>query len=586
LLFLGALVTAGISLVISVVTVRRALQRQQKANAALQEAEQKLQTFIDTAPVAIFETTVDGIILMANKTMATMLGYETAEDMLFHRNQLRKPLYVDQAVREKLVEVLSEKGVIHDYECQWYKKDGGTIWITGNGRVIHDQGGSFHFEGLVYDISERKLVQEQFAQVKTQLELVLKSATGASIISTDVRGKITIFNPGAERMLGYTSQEMLGRNCDALHYEPEMTERCRDLAAQIGRRVNRIDVLVENARQGGFETREWTYVRKDGQHLSASLTVTGIRNTQNELIGFLMIGTDISEQKRAEQERANLEQQLRRKNLELERETRRAIAASKMKSEFLANMSHELRTPLNGIIGFTEMLHDEVVGPVPPEHKEYLADILASAKHLLQLINDILDLSKIEAGKMEFQPEDIDLSDIVGEVCTILKSLSEKKQLRLEVELDSQSRLVHLDPRKLKQVLYNYLSNAIKFTPEGGKIQIRTRREDMETFRIEVADTGIGIKPEALKDLFVEFQQLDSSASKRYQGTGLGLALTKRIVETQGGSVGVESTEGQGSTFHAILPNVCPPVGSVDSRRGQATTKAPDRLALISEAHE
>jgi len=586
LLFLGALATAGISLVISALTVRRALLRQQKANAALQEAEQKLQTFIDTAPVAIFETTVDGMILMANKTMATMLGYETPEDMLFHRNQLRKPLYVDQAVREKLVAVLSEKGVVHDYECQWFKKDGGTIWITGNGRVIHDQDGSFHFEGLVYDISERKLVQEQLAHVKTQLEFVLNSATGASIISTDVRGKITIFNPGAERMLGYTAQEIMGRNCDALHYEPEMTERCRELAAHLGRRVNRIDVLAENARQGGFETREWTYVRKDGRHLSASLTVTGIRNTQNELIGFLIIGTDISEQKRAEQERANLEQQLRRKNLELERETRRAIAASKMKSEFLANMSHELRTPLNGIIGFTEMLHDEVVGPVPPEHKEYLADILASAKHLLQLINDILDLSKIEAGKMEFQPEDIDLSDIVGEVCTILKSLSEKKQLQLEVELDSQSRIVHLDPRKLKQVLYNYLSNAIKFTPEGGKIQIRTRRENTETFRIEVADTGIGIKPEALKDLFVEFQQLDSSASKRYQGTGLGLALTKRIVETQGGSVGVESTEGQGSTFHAILPNVCPPVGSVDSRRDQATTQSPGNLALIPEAHE
>src|SRR5207247_8707994 len=135
-------------------------------------------------------------------------------------------------------------------------------------RIIHDEDGSCHFEGLVYDISERKLVQEQLAQVKTQLEFVLNSATGASIVSTDVRGRITIFNPGAERMLGYTTQEMVGRSCDVLHYEPEVTERCRALAAQLGRRVNRFDVLVENARQGGYETRDWTYVRKDEQPLS------------------------------------------------------------------------------------------------------------------------------------------------------------------------------------------------------------------------------------------------------------------------------------------------------------------------------
>ena len=324
-------------------------------------------------------------------------------------------------------------------------------------------------------------------------------------------------------------------------------------------------------------------MRKDGRHLTVSLTMTGIRNAAGELIGFLGIGTDVTDQKRAERERAGLEQQLRRKNLELERETQRAIAASKMKSEFLANMSHELRTPLNGIIGFTEMLHDEVIGPVTAEHKEYLSDILTSARHLLQLINDILDLSKVEAGKMEFQPEDIDLGVVIAEVCGILKSLSEKKQLRVETTLDPLSRLVHLVPRKFKQVLYNYLSNAIKFTPECGTIQIRTRRESSEMFRIEVEDNGIGIKREALKDLFVEFQQLDSSTSKRYQGTGLGLALTKRIAEAQGGSVGVESTVGKGSTFYAILPIIGSLVVASESGASNADVAPTEEPALISE---
>jgi PAS domain S-box-containing protein len=555
LAILTVVMTIGVvCLVIATGSFRRAKALHQRSQQDVAAAEEKLRVFFDSAPVGIFESTTDGFLISANKTIATMLGYESPDDLIYHRNKLRKPLYVDPEVREKLVQALFEQGVIQDYECQWYRKDGSTIWLTGNGRVIPDANGGRHFEGLLYDISERKLAQEQLAQVKSQLEFVLNSATGVSIISTDVQGRIMIFNPGAEHMLGYRSAEMIGQTCDVLHHEPEVAEKQRDLASNLHRRVSRLDVFVGNARQGGHETREWTYVRKDGRHLTVSLTVTGIRNAQHELIGFLAIAIDITDQKRAEHERAGLEQQLRRKNLELERETRRAIAASKMKSEFLANMSHELRTPLNGIIGFTEMLHDEVIGPTPPEQKEYLTDILASARHLLQLINDILDLSKIEAGKMEFQPEDIDLEAVIQEVCGILKSLSEKKELRVETNVDPQCRLVHLDPRKLKQVLYNYLSNAIKFTPEGGTIHIQAVRETTETFRIEVKDTGIGIKEEALKDLFVEFQQLDSSAAKRYQGTGLGLALTKRIVEAQNGSVGVDSVEGEGSRFYAILP--------------------------------
>src|SRR5437867_1515744 len=201
-LLLGAVSAISILVIIAAVLIRRGIIRCRQLETALQAAEQKLHSFFETAPVGIFETNVEGALLSANKTIASMLGYDSPEDLLYHRNKLGNPLYVDPAVRERLVQVLSEKGVIQDYECKWYRKDGTTIWITGNGRVIHQPDGSFHFEGLLYDISERKLAQEQLAHVKSQLELVLNSATGVSIISTDVQGRITIFNPGAERMLG------------------------------------------------------------------------------------------------------------------------------------------------------------------------------------------------------------------------------------------------------------------------------------------------------------------------------------------------------------------------------------------------
>ncbi len=249
-----------------------------------------------------------------------------------------------------------------------------------------------------------------------------------------------------------------------------------------------------------------------------------------------------------------LEQQLHRKNEELVEQNRTVQEANRLKGEFLANMSHELRTPLNAIIGFAELMHDGRIGPVSPEHKEYLGDILTSSRHLLQLINDVLDLSKVESGKMEFHPEPLDLAQLVTEVCDALRTLAAQKRIAVQAEIDPSVDGVTGDPGKLKQTLYNYLSNALKFTPDEGRVTVRVAAEGAETFRLEVEDTGVGIKPEDVSRLFVEFQQLDASTAKKHQGTGLGLALTKRLVEAQGGQVGVRSTPGKGSVFFAVLP--------------------------------
>jgi signal transduction histidine kinase/DNA-binding response OmpR family regulator len=230
----------------------------------------------------------------------------------------------------------------------------------------------------------------------------------------------------------------------------------------------------------------------------------------------------------------------------------RVEEATRLKSEFLAAMSHELRTPLNAIIGFTQILYDGKVDPATPEHKEYLGDVLTSARHLLQLINDVLDLSKVEAGKMEFHVEPVDLSALIAEVLGILRTTTETKHLSVETHVDPRVTDVVLDAGRFKQVLYNYLSNALKFTPEGGRITIRVLDQGVE-FKTEVEDTGPGIPEEDVGRLFTRFEQLETKG-RRQPGTGLGLALTKRLVEAQGGEVGVRSTLGRGTTFYAVLP--------------------------------
>jgi signal transduction histidine kinase len=271
-------------------------------------------------------------------------------------------------------------------------------------------------------------------------------------------------------------------------------------------------------------------LRKDGTEFPIEISLSPLKNTQGWVASAIRDITD----------RKQLEWKMQETN--------------RLKSEFLANMSHELRTPLNAIIGFTELMYREKAGPVSAVHKEYLADILASSKHLLQLINDVLDLAKVESGKMEFRNETVDLVRLTHEVRDILRGLLSGKGLRLEIEVAEDVRTVVVDPSRVKQILYNYLSNAIKFTAEGGFIRVSAHPEGPSLFRIDVEDSGVGIPEHDLGKLFTEFRQLDAGAGKRYHGTGLGLALTKRIAEAQGGRVAVRSTPGVGSVFSAILP--------------------------------
>jgi signal transduction histidine kinase/CheY-like chemotaxis protein len=267
----------------------------------------------------------------------------------------------------------------------------------------------------------------------------------------------------------------------------------------------------------------------------------------------------------------------------LEEENRRVVEASRLKSEFLANMSHELRTPLNAIIGFAELIYDGHVTPDMPQFKEFMHDILTSGQHLLQLINDVLDLSKVEAGRLEFHPEETHLEKAVAESIGILRTMAAQKQITIAHEVDQSLGTVFVDRARLKQVLYNYLSNAIKFTPEEGRIAVTVSAVGGADFRIAVRDTGVGIAPADLPRLFIEFNQLEAGAAKKHQGTGLGLALTKRLIEAQGGTVGVHSTPGEGSTFFAVLPRRATKGKPVAGPRSIASSRLDAETVLVIE---
>ena len=296
-------------------------------------------------------------------------------------------------------------------------------------------------------------------------------------------------------------------------------------------------------RSRGARSAVWVPMVREGQALGAiSVTHRDIDAFSHERVQLLKTFAD----------QAVIAIQNARLFREIADKSRQLEVASQHKSEFLANMSHELRTPLNAIIGFSEVLVDRMFGELNEKQEEYLKDIYASGQHLLSLINDILDLSKIEAGRMEVEATDFDLPGTIDNALTLVRERATRRGITLGRTIDGHVGMLRGDERKVKQVLLNLLSNAQKFTPEGGRIDVRAEVHD-EVAEVSVADTGVGIAPEDQETVFEEFRQV-GMADKKVEGTGLGLALSRKFIELHGGRIWVKSQVGQGSTFTFTLP--------------------------------
>ncbi|MGB0133900.1 PAS domain-containing sensor histidine kinase, partial [Dokdonella sp.] len=334
-------------------------------------------------------------------------------------------------------------------------------------------------------------------------------------------GGIVLANSQAVRLFGWTREELLGEPIEKL-------VPLRFQGQHLGHRAGFFGQPRPRNMGAGLELHG---LRKDGSEFPVEISLSPLQ-TENGLLVSSAI-RDVSERKRVE---ASLQQ------------------ANRLKSQFLANMSHELRTPLNGIIGFSQLLVDGKVGTLEAKQREFIGDILDSGRHLLRLVNDLLDLSKIEAGKMEVHAELFELATTVTEVCAVLSPLIQEKGIVLETEIEPMLSSVCLDRHKFKQILLNLLSNAVKFTEPGGHVRIHATKDASGGLVLRVFDTGIGMEPQDLACLFVEFQRVERDTARRSQGTGLGLALTRKLVEIQDGTIALDSVVNKGTTVTVKLP--------------------------------
>ena len=367
---------------------------------------------------------------------------------------------------------------------------------------------------------------------------------GEAIITIDAVGNIHSFNQAAENIFGYRFAEVVGRNIKMLMTEPTKSKH---------------DGYLEAYKKSGIKhiigtTRTVEARHKDGHFLIIELSVTEL--IVGDQVMFTGLLRDVTEREKAEEElrkyREHLEILVGDRTRDLQKARDEALEATRTKSEFLANMSHELRTPLNSIIGFSGIVKDGIAGPVNEEQSKQLSMVYNSAKHLLDLINDILDLSKVEAGKMEVYKEDINFHEMLADVCNLMQPQVEEKHLKLDVNLLDSPEIYHTDGKMLRQVLLNLLSNAIKFTNEG-EVSISCRIFK-SLLQIEIKDSGIGISKENLEHVFDSFKQLDAGDNRLNEGTGLGLAICREFIELLGGCLAAKSETGLGSTFTIELP--------------------------------
>jgi PAS domain S-box-containing protein len=730
-------------------TVRQDTAEASDPNVDVRHTEALLQAgalqsaIFNSANFSSIATDAKGVIQIFNVGAERMLGYVAADvvnkitpadisdpkELIARAKALSLELGTPITPGFEALVFKASRGIEDIYELTYIRKDRSrfpaVVSVTAL-RDAHDVIIGYLLIGT--DNTARRQAEEALLKAGALQSAIFNSANFSSI-ATDAHGVIQIFNVGAERMLGYTAAEVMNKITPADISDPEeVIARAQALSLELGTPITPgFEALVFKASRGIEDIYELTYFRKDGTRFPAVVSVTALRDAEDAIIGYLLIGTDNTARKQVEEERMKLDQRVRdqhfytrsliesnidalmttdprgiitdvnkqtealtgctrdeligapfknyftdphraevginrvlsegkvtnyeltarardgkltvvsynattfhdrdrrlqgvfaaardvtelkryehtlqQKNVELE-------GASRMKSEFLANMSHELRTPLNAIIGFSEVLRDGMVGEMTDQQRSFIGDIFSSGKHLLSLINDILDLSKVEAGKMLLDLEPVEASMLFENSLSIIREKAAARRIHLSMTVGADLGAIEADSRKVKQIVYNLLSNAVKFTGDGGQVTLHADRvlraqvgelsgtwtgrsfplaDDAFTdfLEISVTDSGMGISPDALERLFQPFSQVDSGLSRKFEGTGLGLAMVKLLAELHGGTVAVESAVGEGARFTVWLPFRAVEDGVVTAARTPLVppleVPAGARIALVVE---
>lgn len=487
-----------------------------------------LQALLDAAPVGVIALDNKGLISLWSRGAQRILGWHE-EDVI------GRPLPLDC----KLPTYAEFEG-----EVSIVRKDGMTIetevrtspWQQGTLTIVTDISQHRMVEREIQELTRREEEAKAQSRADRRFRELLEAAPDA-IIEVDRDGCIILLNPVTEKIFGYTRAELLGQSVDILLPDDlrgaHAGHRAHFWAHPVTRPMG-IDLVLHGR-------------RKDGSSFPVEISLSPVKTEEGFRVTAII--RDVTDRKQTEERlqklREDYTRELELRNLDVEK-------ANRLKSEFLANMSHELRTPLHTVIGFSELLNEEMKGPLNPDQKRFIGHIHRDAQHLLSLINEILDLSKIEAGKVELRFETLDLVGIIEDTLASIRPQCAAKSIRLETHIP-RSIPVRGDRVRTRQILYNLLSNAVKFTPDGGKVGVEVVRVDAFA-QISIVDTGIGISAEDHDSIFDKFHQVGAATSGLREGTGLGLPITRHLVEEHGGRIWLESERGKGSRFTFTIP--------------------------------
>lgn len=479
---------------------------------------------------AIFALDTNGYILTWNAGAERLKGYTRDEIVGRHFSIFYPPEAVAAGRTGELLAKALEDGRVED-EGWRVRKDGTRFWADVVITALREPDGThIGFAKVTRDLTERRAAENEVRASEERFRLLVDSVQEYGIFGLDALGRVTSWNEGAQRINGYTADEIIGRHF-SVFYPSEDVAR--------GKPAWELKEAIANGR---FEDEDWR-IRKDGTMFWANVVITPLRDPTGELIGFAKVTRDLTERKAA-QERAIADA----------RRVAEAEASSRAKSEFLAAMSHELRTPLNAIGGYADLLLAGVRGPLGDTQRQDLERIRASQQHLLGIITDLLNFSRIEAGRISYHIGSVRLADAVSAVLPMVEPQAANRDVTVDASGCEDSAVVALGDRaKVEQILLNLLTNAAKFTPAGGRITVSCSA-DAERAYLDVGDTGLGIPPEKLEAIFEPFVQLNRTLTNTQEGTGLGLAISRDMARAMDGDLTAESEVGKGSRFRLALP--------------------------------